>query len=153
MARSIALFMGFVGLHGPMVLAYQLPSLPLALRGKSQDPSFQTCKFDTCSRRARVSSFQKTRATVFREAESSGSAIKSGNSQANANGMPYQSKSANELASVALKVAVTLGCMCGMFFEAVSAQEYNPIDRFPLVDQGKVGLTQTSDCHDLDVHE
>lgn len=54
--------------------------------------------------------------------------------------MPYQSKSANELASVALKVAVTLGCMCGMFFEAVSAQEYNPIDRFPLVDQGKQAI-------------
>ena len=44
----------------------------------------------------------------------------------------------SEFFNVVFKMAITLGCMCGMFLEHVVAQEYNPINRFPLVDQGKV---------------
>lgn len=35
------------------------------------------------------------------------------------------------------KIAVTLGCFAGLFLQDVIAQEYNAVDRFPLVDQGK----------------
>ncbi len=36
------------------------------------------------------------------------------------------------------KIAVALGCFAGLFLQDVTAQEYNAVNRFPLVDQGKV---------------
>ncbi len=42
------------------------------------------------------------------------------------------------------KIAVTLGCFAGLFLQDVIAQEYNAVDRFPLVDQGKVRIFNLS---------
>jgi hypothetical protein len=46
--------------------------------------------------------------------------------------------SAQTFAQFLTKIAVTLGCFAGLFLQDALAQEYNAVDRFPLVNKGKV---------------
>ena len=50
---------------------------------------------------------------------------------------------------VFVKFAVTLSCVFGIFIESGLAQEYNPVDRFPLVDQGKVNQRLNCGAHKI----
>jgi hypothetical protein len=52
---------------------------------------------------------------------------------------------AQRFAQVLTKIAVTLGCFAGLFLHDVLAQEYNAVDRFPLV-QGKVRTFDSTCC-------
>ena len=51
---------------------------------------------------------------------------------------PASKDQAQSFVQVFTRIAVALGCFAGLFLQDVLAQEYNAVDRFPLVDQGKV---------------